>query len=49
MNLTVVILVAFAVIAVIIFLIIRNKKDEKEFENKLNNDYPRPKEHDTDI
>ncbi len=49
MDLTTVILVAIAVMAIIIFLIFRNKKDEKEFENNLNNDYPKPKEHDADV
>lgn len=49
MNLTTVILVAVAVMAIIVFLILRNKKDEKRFENNLNNDYPKPKQHDVDI
>lgn len=49
MDLTTVILVAVAVMAIIVFLILRNKKDEKQFENNLNNDYPKPKEHNEDI
>lgn len=49
MDLTTVILVAIAVMAIIVFLILRNKKDEKQFENNLNNNYPKPKEHDTNV
>ena len=49
MDLTTVILVAIAVMAIIVFLILRNKKDEKEFETNLNNDYTKPKEHDADV
>jgi len=30
-------------IALIAFLVIRNQKDEKEFENELDNDYPKSK------
>ncbi len=49
MDLTTVILVAIAVMAIIVFLIFRNKKDETEFENNLNNNYPKPKEHDSNV
>ncbi len=34
------------VIALIVFLVIRNQKDEKEFEKELDNDYHKPKSKD---
>jgi preprotein translocase subunit YajC len=36
------------VIAFVVFAIIRNQKDKKEFENKLNNDYPKQKHEEGD-
>lgn len=39
MNWFFIIIVGIAVIALIIFLIVRNVKDEKVFEDQLNNDY----------
>lgn len=47
MNLPIIILAAVVVFALIIFLIIKNKKDQKKLEIKLNNDYPKPKEQDS--
>ncbi|MEN9571063.1 MAG: hypothetical protein RL172_2294 [Bacteroidota bacterium] len=43
MNITVIIIVAILAIALIIFLIKRNVKDETEFEEQLKNDYSKPK------
>ncbi|MGA9211838.1 hypothetical protein [Kaistella sp.] len=45
------ILIIFGVfaIALLVFLIIRNQKDEKEFEKELNDDYPKPMKEDNDI
>lgn len=45
------ILFCIAFIALIIFLVVRNMKDEKTFENELNNDYRKPtaEESDADI
>lgn len=36
-------------IALIIFLIVRNQKDEKEFESQLKNDYHKTKDEEGDI
>lgn len=44
MNWFFIIIVGIAVIALIIFLIVRNVKDEKVFEDQLNNDYQKTKE-----
>lgn len=44
MNWPVIILVSLAALALIIFLVKRNFKDEKNFEQQLNSDYPKPKE-----
>ena len=35
-------------IALIIFLIVRNQKDEKKFEQQLNDDYPKTKDEEDD-
>lgn len=43
-NWTVIIIVGVVLIALVIFLIARNRKDEKELEHTLNEDYPKPKE-----
>lgn len=42
MNWPLLIFLGIAVIALIIFLIIRNQKDEKVFEDQLKNDYRKP-------
>jgi hypothetical protein len=43
MNWIIIILVAVGAIALVVFLVNRNMKDEKEFESQLKNDYPKPK------
>lgn len=43
------ILLGIAIIALLIFLIIRNRKDQKTFERQLNNDYRKKKEEEKDI
>ncbi len=40
MNWFIIIPVAIVIVMVILFTIKRNQKDEKEFEQQLNNDYP---------
>ncbi len=42
MNWTVIILVSIGAIALVVFLIRRNMKDESAFENQLNSNYPKP-------
>lgn len=51
MNWTLLILVGVILIALIIFLVKRNLKDEKSLKKKLNEDYPksRDEEGDADI
>lgn len=41
MNWLIIIIFGILVIALIVFLIIRNQKDEKDFEKELDNDYPK--------
>ena len=50
-NWTVLILFGIAVIGLIVFLVSRNQKDEKKFEQQMNDDYHKTKdeEGDTDI
>ena len=49
MNWPVVILFGIAAIALIVFLVKRNQKDEKQFEEQLNNDYRKAKDEEGDI
>jgi len=42
MNWSILILVSIGVIALVIFLVRSNMKDETVFENKLKNDYLKP-------
>ncbi len=44
MNWPIIILVGIAVIALIVFLIMRNQKDEEQFEQQIKNDYPKSKD-----
>ncbi len=44
MNWTIIIIVGILAVSLLVFLIIRNQKDEAEFEKKQNNDYPKPKD-----
>ncbi len=43
MNWPVIIIVGIICIALIVFTIVRNMKDEEEFEEHAHNDYPKPK------
>ena len=49
MNWTVIIIVGIALVGLIVFLVRRNVKDEKEFEKQQNNDYRKTKDADGDI
>jgi FtsZ-interacting cell division protein ZipA len=49
MNWGILIPVGIALIALIVFLVIRNRKDEKEFEKQINSDYHKSKEKEGDI
>jgi hypothetical protein len=46
MNWNIIIPVGLGLIALIIFLIRRNFRDEEKFEEQLKQDYPKPKEED---
>ena len=49
MNWPLLIIFGIAAIALIVFLVIRNKKDEKEFESQLKNDYHKTKDEEGDV
>ncbi|MBL0152979.1 MAG: hypothetical protein IPP93_05655 [Chitinophagaceae bacterium] len=49
MNWLTIALVALMSSAVILLLILRNRKDKKDLVNKLNNDYPKTGDHTNDI
>lgn len=49
MNWLILIIFGILAIALIIFLIVRNQKDEKDFEKDLDNDFPKRKSDDEDI
>lgn len=44
MNLLLIIFISSLALALVVFLIIRNKKDETSLENKLNNNYPKARD-----
>ena len=48
MNWAVIIIVGVLLIALVVFLVKRNMKDEKEFEKQLDNDYHKPKDEEGD-
>ena len=48
MNWPLLILFGIAAIALIVFLVRRNQKDEKKFEDQLKNDFPKSKEEEGD-
>ncbi len=48
MNWPVLILFGIAALALIVFLVIRNQKDEKKVEDELNNDYHKTKDEEGD-
>jgi FtsZ-interacting cell division protein ZipA len=49
MNWPVLIIVGIAALILIMFLIIRNQKDKKEFVDQLKNDYPKSKDEEGDV
>jgi len=49
MNWTVLIIFGVAAIALIVFLVVRNIKDEKKVEDEIKNDYPKPRNEKGDI
>ena len=49
MNWPVIIIVAVLLIALIVFLVWRNIKDEKDMEAKLNDDYHKPTAEEADV
>ena len=49
MNWPVLIPIGIAAVLLIVFLIWRNFKDEKQFENQLKNDYPKSKDEEGDV
>lgn len=49
MNWMVIIIVSVVLTALLVFLIRRNMKDEKKFEQELNKDYPHATDNPTDI
>jgi large-conductance mechanosensitive channel len=49
MNWPVLIAVGFLLLALVIFLVRRNMKDEEEFEHQVNEDYHKPKDEEGDV
>jgi septal ring-binding cell division protein DamX len=49
MNWYIIIVVGIAVLALLIFFIRRNIKDESDFEKQLKDDYPHPKHDKADV
>ena len=49
MNWVILIPVFIAIAALVMFTIKKNQKDEKEFENQMNNDFPKSKNEEDDV
>ena len=49
MNWIFIIVVDIAAIVLVIFLVVRNQKDKKQFEDQLKNDYRKTKDEEGDI
>lgn len=49
MNWTVIIIVGVLLLALLVFMIRKNQKDEREFEQQLNNDYHKTKDEEGDV
>jgi uncharacterized membrane-anchored protein YhcB (DUF1043 family) len=49
MNWPVLLIVGIAILALLFFLVKRNLKDEKVFEEQLNNDYHKTKDEEGDV
>lgn len=49
MTLLIPILIAVVVFGFVVVLVIRNQLDKEKLEDKLNNDYPKPKDVETDL
>ena len=47
-NIFLIVIISLVLAVLIIFLIIRNRKDERKFEDQLKNDYHKPRAHDAD-
>jgi FtsZ-interacting cell division protein ZipA len=48
MRLLILIAGAFLLVVLIVFLVLRNRKDQKELEEQLNKDYRKPKDEEND-
>lgn len=48
MNWPLLIVFGIAAVALIVFLVWRNQKDEKQYENQLKNDFPKSKDEEGD-
>jgi uncharacterized membrane protein len=49
MNWYVIIIVSLIIIGLLVFLVMRNRKDEKDFEQQLNQDYHHTKDAEGDV
>ena len=49
MNWTIIVIVDIAVVALVVFLVLRNIKDKKELEEKIKQDYKKPRDDEGDI
>ena len=48
MNWTILVIVGVILIALVLFIIFRNQKDEKQLEQQLKNDYPKSTKEEAD-
>jgi hypothetical protein len=49
LNIAAIAIVAVLLAGLLVFLIAKNKKDKKEFEDQMNQDYPKSKDEEKDV
>ena len=48
-NLPITVLVIIILLVLIVLLVVKNQRDKKELEQRLNEDYEKPKHHEDDL
>lgn len=49
LDLPTILVIGFAILALLVFIILRNRKDKKEMEEQMNEDYEKPRHHEDDM
>ena len=49
LSLPIILIIGFALLALFLFIVFRNRKDQKELEQQLNEDYEKARSHEDDL